>query len=763
MSLNLSIWKHIYSCYKRVTEQVAADDLILSYSNGDMKKIKVDLQNCYGIRSLKHEFDTANGNTFLIYASNGAMKTSLARVFDDIAAGEEPKDLLFPKRKTKCIITDEAGAPLNGAEILVVHPYVENYSSQRTATLMADQGLRQQYEETVRSVEDKASFVLKTLGELSGLKKATKDKLLMSFNETDENLYSLLKSLNANTASAEDLYLAELKYDDILNDKVVAFLSKDNIRKNLMDYISRYNDLIDQSVYFHRGIFNHNHAAAIKKSLDDNGFFNAKHKVLLSTKDNNLKEITTTEELQAAIEEEKHRILNDPTLIKSFEAVDKEITRNAELKQFRSCIEANPQLISELADITLLRKKLWQCYCEKAKDVLAEFTSLYKTAETNIAAIINQARHQETAWQNVLSIFHRRFSVPFSLVLENQHEVILKNQIPSILFKYRDGSDECEVGRDQLVNVLSTGERRALYLLNVIFEIEARTTEEHKTILVLDDIADSFDYKNKYAIVEYIKSIVNSNKFITIILTHNFDFFRTIKMRLGIDRSSCFTAIRSDQGITLSNDLYFNPFKAWREQIRNNRQILLASIPFVRNLIEYQEGNDNDDYKLLTYILHYRPDSKKIQLSNVATIVSRVLRINVDVNTESATDALFKETSKVINDENTMKLEGKVLLSMAIRLRAEELMFLEIGEATVLDSIEANQTRALFNIFCEQCAHKHDTIELIERVLLMTPEVLHLNSFMYEPLLDMTDNHLKNLYHDINQALETYSNQSIAA
>jgi hypothetical protein len=35
--------------------------------------------------------------------------------------------------------------------------------------------------------------------------------------------------------------------------------------------------------------------------------------------------------------------------------------------------------------------------------------------------------------------------------------------------------------------------------------------------------------------------------------------------------------------------------------------------------------------------------------------------------------------------------------------------------------------------------------------LLMTPENLHLNSFMYEPIVDMSDEHLKRLYNDVKK------------
>jgi ABC-type lipoprotein export system ATPase subunit len=54
--------------------------------------------------------------------------------------------------------------------------------------------------------------------------------------------------------------------------------------------------------------------------------------------------------------------------------------------------------------------------------------------------------------------------------------------------------------------------------------------------LIIDDIADSFDYKNKYAIIEYLQEIAEDKNFKMLILTHNFDFFRSIQMRLNIKK-----------------------------------------------------------------------------------------------------------------------------------------------------------------------------------------------------------------------------------
>jgi hypothetical protein len=38
---------------------------------------------------------------------------------------------------------------------------------------------------------------------------------------------------------------------------------------------------------------------------------------------------------------------------------------------------------------------------------------------------------------------------------------------------------------------------------------------------------------------------------------------------------------------------------------------------------------------------------------------------------------------------------------------------------------------------------------VLDRVALMTPENIHLNSFMYEPIIDMGEGPLRTLYKDI--------------
>lgn len=49
-----------------------------------MQKLKLDLQNCYGIKQMNETIDYSNNNVAIIYAPNGTMKSSLAKTFEAI-------------------------------------------------------------------------------------------------------------------------------------------------------------------------------------------------------------------------------------------------------------------------------------------------------------------------------------------------------------------------------------------------------------------------------------------------------------------------------------------------------------------------------------------------------------------------------------------------------------------------------------------------------------------------------------------------------
>ena len=119
------------------------------------------------------------------------------------------------------------------------------------------------------------------------------------------------------------------------------------------------------------------------------------------------------------------------------------------------------------------------------------------------AKIKERAKEEKTQWDYVLEIFKSRFSVPFSIEIPNYEDVYLLGSLPEFVFKYvdSDSGEEAEIPRKNLEKILSQGEKRALFLLNIINDLEAIKLAKKPCLIIADDVAESFDYKNKYAII----------------------------------------------------------------------------------------------------------------------------------------------------------------------------------------------------------------------------------------------------------------------
>jgi hypothetical protein len=117
---------------------------------------------------------------------------------------------------------------------------------------------------------------------------------------------------------------------------------------------------------------------------------------------------------------------------------------------------------------------------------------------------------------------------------------------------------------------------------------------------------------------------------------------------------------------------------------------------------------------------------------------------------EVVVDAIANEANQCIGAASGVNFENKIVLSIAIRLLAEKLMAAKINDPAFLASIAANQTPHLLAKFKADFPSEIGATKTLEQVILMTPENIHLNSFMYEPILDMSDDHLRRLYSDVS-------------
>lgn len=713
-----------------------------------MNKVNIKLVNCYGIKKLEKEFDFSAVNTFAIYAPNGVMKTSFAKSFKDVSSDLASKDLIFTERETIREIKKDDGTDIQSSEVFVIEPYNENFNSAKISTLLVNKELKGQYDSIHLKIDEEKEKLLKELRKLSGLKNEVEDEISRTFTSEDNRLFDSLGRVEKEVLDSAEPQYSDIFYSQIFNDKVQTFLKTKDFKDKIEQYIKKYEELIDGSKYFKKGVFNHNNASTIADSLMKNGFFEAKHSIYLNATDGK-NEIHTKADLEKIIDEEKNSIINNPDLVKVFEELDTKLKANQELRDFRDYLLNNLKILPELRNIESLRQKLWVSYFKSHKELYSNFVNEYQSAKTELDKIISQAKSEETKWLNVIEIFNKRFSVPFKLSVRNQDDVILKRDIPAISFIFKDQENEIAVKKDDLLQALSNGEKRALYILNIIFEVEARKQDTQETLFVIDDIADSFDYKNKYAIIEYLKDISEVTNFKQIVLTHNFDFFRTIQSRF-VPYDNCLMVEKTSIEIKIEKAEYIrNPFKYWMEHLDDGKK-LIASIPFVRNIIEYTNGENGTDYAKLTSLLHIKSDTDTIlksDLQNIYNVVFPTLSLTLADPDKKVVDFIFELADTCLTATESINLENKILLSIAIRLKAEKFI---LSKVTDKSEIANNQTRKLFERFkIEFATTEQDNIKLLESVNLMTPENIHFNSFMYEPILDMSDEHLKTLYTSI--------------
>ena len=576
--------------------------------------------------------------------------------------------------------------------------------------------------------------------------------IMPSATEFDAALIRLRREVE----DLSDPTLAHVSYDTLFNDKVLQALNTKGLKNAVEEYAQRYNELMSASLYFRKGTFDYYNAGQIATSLSNNGFFKANHTLRLHAEIGD-QDIKSKNELVALIEQEKREILADETLRKRFDDVAKQLTRNVQLRAFCDYVRDDEAVLALLNNPEELRQEVLKSYLKANEDAYDDWMNKYDAARERRKSLEEDASRQRTQWENVIEIFNERFFVPFKLEAKNKTEVMLgQTSIIKLGFTYIDGDDRAEIGRPELLQSLSTGERKALYVLNVIFEMETRKHANQETLVVVDDLADSFDYRNKYAIIQYLRDISKDGLFKLLVMTHNFDFFRTIESRF-VGYRNCLMASKGESGVVIAQAAGIQNIFArdWKKNFFKDQKKKIASIPFLRNLVEMTTGTGDSGYEQLTSILHWRARSGGITVGDLDRIYGNICGgTGESVNPiKLVIDLVMEEAESCLAAGAGMNLENKIVLAIAVRLGAERYMIDRIDDCEFLKRLKSNQAGRLIERFKEMFPEEREVIATLDRVALMTPENIHVNSFMYEPIIDMADDHLRKLFTDV-QGLE---------
>ena len=431
-------------------------------------KIKLNLENCYGIGKLEAEL-TFKHKGFAIYAPNGVMKTSLAKTMIALSNGKSPEDLAFPERKTTCEVTWN-NDPIKQEEIFVVKSYDDKYAPDGVSTLLANEDLKAKYETIHKDIGEAKKSLDKKLRSFAGYGERSRENLDPILERIfEKQYYDALLSIKSEIDDLQEEDFGDADYTIIFNPKVIEFLKEKTTKDDISDFAKKYDELTESSPILRKD-FQYHHVNQVHQQLKSNNFFAAGHTINLSDKNDGKKEeLTTDSSLLERIEGEKLRVLSDSELKKKFDDFNGKL-KNKELQNFRDYITQNQHILPELKNLEAFEKKIWLQYIYKAHAEYELLIEKYTEGQIGLAEIISEAQADRNDWDNVIDDFNRRFlHLPFQLSVENKSDVILKDTAPSIVFNFIDGEDQRQYSatqRNDFLNVLSTGEARALYILN---------------------------------------------------------------------------------------------------------------------------------------------------------------------------------------------------------------------------------------------------------------------------------------------------------
>lgn len=722
-----------------------------------MNHVKIHLENCFGIKNFLKDLDFTQHRSILIYAPNGTMKTSFSDSMRLLSQGKANKinDRIHPEKTVVCDVKDENGIVIAPKDIYVANADEDVNSEERFSSFLADAALKARYDAIYAELAQSENVFLTSLRQQSKSDNC-KDEFVEVFSlnkDVPDSFLQCLYRLKNELDTEHEVF--DFKYNNIFDagDKVKNIVDK--YKDALVDYFNRYSELLTDSSLFSSSVdgksFGSYQANELIKATKDDTFFKASHYLTLSDGT----EIKNVSQLKTLVNDELGKIAEDEELKINLAKITKALDANEQTRLCKVELERNPALVAHLIDYKKFQKDFWLGCLVAKKDEAKALVAVYEAKRQELQQILAEANAKLDAWNKIVRIYNERFHVPFTVSIENTKDIILKQDTAKLKFTYKDkDGTNTDTKKKDLEKILSRGERRAFHIMQIIFEIEARKREGNDTLVVFDDIADSFDYQNKFAIIEYIKDMNDAGIFKTIVLTHNFDFYRTLSSRLGLGNSVFMTNVSNDGTIELKRGQYRKDLFSYLIDGNHDNKQLISIIPFARNLIEYMEGQSMDYIKLTSCMHVKQGQTDVLTINDIISLVKgkfpqrcqTLKSVNPNKNIK---DFIYSVAESIVAEPNLdpIKIENKICLSIACRLKVEDYMISKMAHDANLvqqiNSIRSNQASKLFELYKGQDSNH---VDLIEEVNMMTPEGIHLNSFMYEPLIDMSAEHLVKLY-----------------
>lgn len=742
------------------------------------KTIKVNIKDSYGIISFAHDFEFNDKSRFYgLYAQNGTMKSSFAKTLRDYSKGENISDKLF-RISGSCTVDGI------DKDNILSYPSFDGRVEicDEAASLVANDVAKKAYDDALREVNDMYGQFSNKLVEMTKTG-YTRDsdivtKMYRSFiseerigTVTISGVITLVKSILPEIKSGNVLF-CDVSYNVFISPNFKKFIVNKKYSGFFRQLAEAYDKFRSSPTYYRNG-FDASSAHKLIKAMGDSKYFDAEHVVSLKNKEGEIETpITSKKELEDSLKTDLDRIIDENPSLKaplSQLIADFSVGTNGEV---RKIFEDNSKrdLLLFMGNEDRFYKNMWYGYLHGCIEEIESLLEVHETASEKITAALEDAASAENEWEDVVNIFNDRFSdLPYKIIITNKQDAIV-NDLTKPVFEvryqnlrnpslpYSERPDEYN-HLQAMSQTLSNGERKALFLLNIIFQLRDKLKSNQETLVVFDDIVESFDYKNKYAFFEYLQELSSENEqLFTIVLTHNFDFFRLVYDKIYPNNKNQFKIITRQKDATLAIAEMFNPrvFGDTKNIAETDKAAWIAMIPFSRNLVEFREGSKHNDYVELTKGLHIMAD--KLSVLDVKQTIARHANIALSPfdDGEDVHDAIIETAREIADSANDdFDLHKNITLAIGTRLLIEKYIVTQINDQHYRETLAKahDQTRELIKRYKNNSADpkKEENVKYFNKAAMMVDGSIHLNSFMYEPLIDMGTWELKALYNTIKE------------
>lgn len=699
-----------------------------------------EMENAYGIENLSVNYN--NDKILyqsLIYSRNGTFKTSFSKTLNNLTKGniEDIRDRLTDKPASIKIefIKEDGTTTENDYEkrfIVFSREVMEDSNTgisnhnQELSLLTIDKESKDKLNELMTKSTEKIKDSLKDKLRKAGVNVDRSISLLIN-KEFDNLNINDLQIIVEQVDKVEECDISKINLKNLFQ-KAYDPIDGEKFKEAANSYVEIFNKRLNEELFDEE--FNDSNCLVFLDGIKKNNYLSEEKKRGIILKGI---EYYKYDDIEKVFKEAIKNIAEDSSVLAANRELIKAMGTSVEAKKLQKQFNDDPLLINQLAlgKTTIIKIALKQQELETD-----QFKELIRVTKEEYSKIIDEAKDKKSDFENAIDIYKNRFKPIFDVSISNRTESLLGEKVPILCFRHERNKDK-EMSETEIKSILSSGEKTALNIISFIVEYEANKTDS--PIIILDDIVETFDYANRHAFIEYINDLVKENVSV-IILTHNYEFYRTLKSRIpNLDNLVAYSNkgkvyIEENRKINVDIEKVF--------EINNINQFIYA-IPYMREIKTMLK----EDTTILDNCLHYKRDTKNLVISS---ITREFPQISFNDNQNDNYLSLLYELADKVNTSNPYDIIPKTILSIACRLKIEEKIIGDNFE--LINDIESNQTAQLKDIYGDILTTK--VLNLIEKVQISTPEFIHCNSFMYEPLIDIEGTYLLELYKEIRDLKE---------